>query len=139
MTLLSRSVRLAAAAASSLAFAGIANAEEPGYTYVEAGYVTIDLDDPVDSLDAITLGGSFAVSDRVHVFATYLDGDADADVFGSSFSVDTTQWTVGGGLNLPVAEGTDFVGRLAYVSVEAEAFGFSEDGDGYALSAGLRR
>lgn len=139
MTLLSRSVRLACvAAAGSLAFAGVANAEEPGYTYVEAGYVTIDLDDPIDSLDAFTLGGSLAVTDRVHLFATYLDGDADADVFGSSFSVDTTQWTVGGGLNLPIAAGTDFVGRLAYVKVEAEAFGFSEDGDGYSLSAGLR-
>ena len=139
MTPISRSARLAAvAAAGCLAFAGAAHAAEPGYTYVEAGYVTLDLDEPVDSLDAITLGGSLAVTDRVHLFATYLDGDADADAFGTRFSVDTTQWTVGGGLNVPVAAGTDFVGRLAYLKVEAEAFDFEEDGDGYALSAGLR-
>jgi hypothetical protein len=62
----------------------------------------------------------------------------DRGRFAHSFSVDVKQWAIGAGLNLPVATDTDFVGRLAYVKAEVEGFRASADGDGYALSAGLR-
>lgn len=139
MTTSIRSLRFACAAAlASAALASPALAEPPKYTYVEAGYASFDQDDPVDSVDGVTLGGSLAVTDTVHVFARYLDGDADFSIGGFGGSVDVKQWAIGAGLNLPVATDTDFVGRLAYVKAEVDGFGASADGDGYALSAGLR-
>jgi hypothetical protein len=135
MTLISRSLLLAGAV-GALALSGAAHAADPGYTYVEAGYLSIGQDAPVDDVSGFALGGSIAVTDRVHVYASYFDGDADVDAFDAS--IDVKQWTVGAGLNIPVAAGTDFVGRLGYVKAEADAFGYSVDGDGYSLSAGLR-
>lgn len=139
MTATIRSLRYACAAAlAAVAIAPPAFADELSYTYVEAGYSTIDQDEPVDSVDGVTLGGSVAVTDHVHVFARYFDGSADVSFGGFGGDIDLTQWVVGAGLNLPVATGLDFVGRLAYVKAEADGFGASADGDGYALSAGLR-
>lgn len=139
MTTSIRSLRFACVAAlAAAAIAPPAMADAPRYTYVEAGYTSIDQDDPIDSVDGFTLGGSLAVTDTVHLFARYLDGEADFSIAGFSGSLDVQQWAVGAGLNLPVATDTDFVGRLAYVKAEVDGFGASADGDGYALSAGLR-
>lgn len=139
MTTSIRSLRFACAAAlAAVAIAPPAMADAPSYTYVEAGYTSIDQDDPIDSVDGLTLAGSLAVTDTVHVFARYLDGEADFSFAGFDGSVDVSQWAIGAGLNLPIAAGTDFVGRLAYVKAEVDGFGASADGDGYALSAGVR-
>jgi hypothetical protein len=128
--------------ALGLALAGPAHADQPSYTYVEAGYVTIDLEDPLDSLDGFTLAGSLAVTDHVHVFASYLDGDTDFQAGPFRGSVDLQRWAVGAGLNYAIADGVDAVGRVAWVKAEADAdvagFGAAADEDGYAVSAGLR-
>jgi hypothetical protein len=139
MTTIAKCLRRAGlVVAGTCAFAGSALAAEPSYSYLEAGYQSANLDDPFDTLDGFTIAGSLAVTDRFHLFATYLDGDADFDLGFVDGSVDLKRFVVGGGLNVPVGTGVDFVGRLAYVDVSADLLGVSEDGNGYALSAGLR-
>lgn len=130
-------------AGSLLLVAGSAGAAEgPRYTYAEVGYVNIDIDD-IDGVgadgDGFNLAGSVAVADMVHLFGSYFDGDVDVDDFGfGEIGIDYTTFAIGAGLNYAISDTVDLVGRLAYLNAEAEAFGFSEDDDGYGLSAGAR-
>jgi hypothetical protein len=119
-------------------------AEGPRYTYGEIGYVNFDFDDfsgiGADG-DGFNVGGSVAIADMVHLFASYTDGDIDIDIDNFGFgeiSVDYTELSAGIGINYSVSETVDLVGRLSYVDVEAEAFGYSEDENGYGLGAGVR-
>jgi opacity protein-like surface antigen len=98
-------------------------------------------DDPEG--DGFGIGGSVAVTDLVHVFASYGDSDLDVDVLGINVDLGYTVLTAGAGLNYAVSETVDLVGQLEFVDVELEAdvpgFGSaSEDESGYGLSGGAR-
>ncbi|PZN35391.1 MAG: hypothetical protein DIU71_00095 [Proteobacteria bacterium] len=108
-------------------FAGQALAAEGlSYTYVEAGYVRTDVDSPNIDGDGFGLRGSLAVTDMVHVFATFSDQDLDG--------VDLESYEVGAGLNWPLQSNLDLVGTLSYVRQEIGRY----DDDGFALGLGLR-
>lgn len=115
-------------------------ADGPDYTYAEAGYFDLEFDD-VDVFDldgdGFYLGGSAAVTEMVHLFADY--GDGEIDVQNTALDADYTSLEFGAGINWRVAEGVDLVGRLAYVNAEVDVGGGNDvDEDGYALGAGAR-
>lgn len=116
-----------------LALASPAFADGLSYNYLEAGFAQIDLDDDIVDVDGdgFEIGGSFEVGDQLFVFADY--GSADFD-----FGVDLDQLSVGLGFHTPLSNNADFVAKIAYVSAEVSAFGFSADEDGFGASIGLR-
>ncbi len=118
---------------SLLALAGPALADGLNYNYIEAGYFEIDLDDSLIDVDGdgINVIGSFEVGESMFVTAEYATSDFD-------FGVDLDELYVGLGVHTPIGDNVDFVGTINYVSVEASAFGLSEDDDGFAATVGVR-
>lgn len=120
-----------------------AHAEGPRYTYLELGYVNIELDDPGflgedPDGDGFAFGGSVAVADMVHLFAGYTDSELDFSTPFGKVDVDYRTLSLGVGLNYAIASNIDLVGRLAYVNAEAKALGEKVDEDGYGISGGVR-
>jgi long-subunit fatty acid transport protein len=120
-----------------LALAAPALAADFSYNYIEAGYQEIDIDDDllggfdVDG-DGFGVGGSFEINDNWFIGASYSKADFD-------FGVDLTQLSLGAGYHVPLTNGSDFYGSLAFVRAEVSASGFgSVDDDGYAAEIGVR-
>ncbi|GEM_PF-1202042 len=120
----------------------------PRYTYVEGGWQHVELtgtgipgDEDPDG-DGFIGGGSYAVTDLIHVFASY--GAATLDVRSSDPSilntdVDLTQLDVGAGINYAVTDAIDVVARAAYVDTDADVDGSGSSSDGgYRLEVGVR-
>jgi len=116
------------AAALLLALPLAIQAAEPRYTYVEAGYFNFDLDDVNVDGDGFNVGGSLALTDLIHVVASYSDGETD------QFNLDFSELDLAVGLNYRLQPGLDVVGRVGYVDTEVENF----DDDGYSLEGLLR-
>ena len=118
---------------SLLALAAPALADGLNYNYLEAGYVEFDLDDDIIDVDGdgFGIGGSFEVGQSMFVTAGYSTADFD-------FGIDLDQLSIGLGVFSPIGDDVDFVGTISYVSVEASAFGLSEDDDGFEASLGIR-
>lgn len=115
-----------------LGVSGAGFAQTFDYNYVEGYYGTIDFDDLGVDGDGFGIGGSFAVSERFHVFGEYQKADLD-------FGVDVSQFDLGVGFNTPISDVVDVVARLAYVSAEVDVSGLgSADEDGYGAGVGLR-
>ena len=108
----------------------------PRYTYGEVGYTRLDIEDFDADGDMLGIGGSMAIADQFHIFASYDDGEVDPD-FGPE--IDITLLEVGGGINYGISDTVDLVGRLSWVSAELDAGGFGDvDDDGLGLFGGLR-
>ncbi len=123
---------------------GFAQAEDFDYTYAEAGYVSAEFDElgvDIDG-DGFDISGSFAITDRYHLFAEYSSLGFDAlALLGTDF--DINQLAVGGGMHHSLSPTIDFVGTLAFVDAEIDAtipglgsVGTSESG--FGIGAGLR-
>jgi hypothetical protein len=122
---------LAALAAAGLSGQALAQ-DGLSYSYLDVGYISTDLEDFDVDGDGFGLDGSIALTDKVHAVASYSDQEFD-------FGVDAKAYSVGAGLNWPLQQNLDLVGRLSYVKAELDAPGFSEfDDDGYGVEAGLR-
>jgi opacity protein-like surface antigen len=116
---------------------GVSLADEgPKYTYAEVGYAHVELDsfNSADG-DQVGLGGSLAVTDMLHIFASYAQGEVDA---GNFPTIDTTAAQAGLGLNFAVSPTIDLVGRVSYVYSKAELNNSDFDDTGYALDGGVR-
>ena len=111
--------------------AALAADSGPRYTYGELGYSNLDFDDFDADGDAWYVKGSFALTDMFFATAGYADGDLDVDSGGDS---DYTNFDLGAGINYPLNDTLDLVGRLSYISVDTDA----GDEDGYGLYAGVR-
>jgi len=123
------------ACALALFLAAPAFAETPSYSFVQAGYQSVDLDAggglDVDG-DGWALGGSFEIGEDFFAFASYSDT-------GFDFGIDLTQYQAGIGWHTGVSDNTDFFARAAYVSAEIDAPGFgSADESGYGIGIGVR-
>lgn len=82
--------------------------------------------------DGFAIGGSFEGGESWHVFGGY--GSTNFD-----FGVDLNELVIGAGYHTAISDTVDFVGELAYVSVEVEVpAGFTVDDDGIGVSIGLR-
>ena len=114
--------------AALVALSGTAvRAEEPSWSYLEAGYLNVDPDALSGSGDNWFAGGSFEFLQHLHVLARYLDGDYAA-------GVDQSYWKVGVGWHGLLGEKVDAVGELHWVDTEVANVG----DDGYQLTGGVR-
>ena len=119
-----------------LANAAAASDEGPNYTFFEAGYAHVEFDDFEADGDALTLQGSFALTDMFHLVGSYQDGEIESD-FG--FDVDVMTMELGGGMNFALSPTVDLVGQVTWITTELDAQGFGDvDDDGYGLGAGMR-
>jgi hypothetical protein len=118
---------------SLLTLAAPAMADGPNYNYIEGSYQRVTLDDgfiDVDG-DGFGIGGSVGIGDNWQLIGGYNSTDFD-------FGVDLDQLLIGGGFHTALTPNTDFVANLAYIRLDASAFGQSFDDDGYAASVGVR-
>lgn len=104
-------------------------AVEPGYTYVEAGYLHTDFDRHGDG-SGLLAGGSYALNRNIHAVAAYETADLDHEADYSAVSV-------GLGLNLPLRPGLDLVGRARFINADVDRPG-DDDETGFSLE-GLAR
>jgi hypothetical protein len=119
----------------SIAVLGLASqayaADGFSYSFIEAGYISTDLDDEtlgfdVDG-DGFALRGSVGFTDLLHGYVDYTNQDYDFGV-----SIDT--WEVGIGASHSLNPNADLVGRLGYAKFDAGVL----DENGFALQAGVR-
>lgn len=109
----------------------VALADEPRYTYVQGGYQYLDIDDLDIDGDGWFVGGSFGITERLHLLADYSDLGLD---FG--FDVSTLRLGIGG--HLPLDQGVHLVGEAGYVRAKVDhRFGDFTD-DGLFVSGGVR-
>lgn len=120
-------------AAGCLLVAGSALADGPDYTYGQLGYINVDVDDLNADGDGFSLAGSVAITDLVHLFGSYDDGELDRSGPGSDF--DLSRLRLGGGVNFAVSPTTDLVGTLYYVNMDLDDAG---DEDGFGLTGTVR-
>ncbi|MDH3546826.1 MAG: porin family protein [Gammaproteobacteria bacterium] len=115
-----------------LALSASASAEGFDYNYLTLGYGNIEFDNINVDGDGFGIGGSYAINDRVHVFAGYDTADLD-------FDVDATTLGLGIGYNTSLSDTVDMIARVSYESVEIDVPGFgSADDSGFGLGLGLR-
>lgn len=144
-----KSFLLAAMLAGS-AVAANAGANELSYTYVEAGYTQLNINDDLLADPEAAGGylrGSYAIAPQVYVFGGY--GSVSDDYGFQTVKLETTvdQAEVGIGYHMAFGERVDFTADIAYVrneiEVELTAPGFPresgrEDAKGGRASLGLR-
>lgn len=125
--------RIATAMLAALALAPLASqAEGPGYSYVEGGYVRTNIDGIGKDADGFVVRGSVELPRDFFLFASYID----QGVYG----IDIKQYGVGAGYAWSMTDTTDLYGKVGYAKAEADAdaYGFGLDDDGYSLGVGIR-
>lgn len=150
-----------------LLFAAATQAGEISYNYVEADYISADLDfservtdTGVDARlstgddDGFRIGGAWNIYGNWHVFGDYSNADQDVDASGNVGGVDLsasgdfeiTRWRAGVGYAWPVNDRWSLYGRVSYDAIEFEDFSFAgadvqiddTDDDGLGAEAGAR-
>ena len=103
------------------------------YTFVEAGFVSTEVDvGPFDvDGDGIGIHGSFALSENVHLRGGYSDQDYDFDIDGSVLNF-------GAGFNTALNADFDFVAHVSYYDVEVDTVIGDASDDGLGIGAGIR-
>ena len=124
---------LLAALLAAAPFAASAGGVE--YTYVEAGYVHLDVEDGND--DGFQLRGSVAVAENVYLHGGYASIETD------DFNVELEESQLGVGLRSDLGERADFIAELGYVRYDLsvdDVLGVSGSDyiDGGRVSVGLR-
>lgn len=121
------------AAASAIAFALPAAAQEIEYDYVEANlrYVEIDEGDFDIDGDGFRLAGSIEIGSRWHAFTAYENLEYDFDIGVDAFQI-------GGGYHYPIVPDLDLVAEISYLTVDGGTTGFNFDDSGLGASIGVR-
>jgi len=101
--------------------------EEVPWTYVEAGYLSVDPDNFSDSGDNWFAGGSIGFLKHFHAFAEYVNGDY-------SSNVSNTYWNFGAGWHGGLGDKADIVGQISWI--DSEIANVSDNG--YQLTGGVR-
>lgn len=117
----------------------LAQADQPSYTFVDGGYLRLDLDDISLDPTGFFIRGSVELAENWFLQAGYLNADDSTGLI----DVEIDQFNFGGGFKTAVGEDTSINVTLNYISAEAEAsyqYGgsFTEDEDGYGIGAGIR-
>lgn len=125
------------AAVAALLWPGGAFAEGPNWTFLEAGYQRMDVDDPMFDYkpDGFALNGSFAFHDKVFAFASY--GVLEDRVLTGE-DLEYTTWDAGIGYNVDLTDRTDIFATVSYVYAELDDGMFAVDDNGYGVSLGIR-
>lgn len=134
------------------------------YSYIEADYINLDIDDIGDNSGILddfddgsgyALRGSVALNDRWFAFSEFSQTDADATFFDDQdmlvpADTEVKRFNIGLGLTTPMSDRTDIVVRGAYSDIDFDDFDFgasdslspndlTEDpSDGFFVDAGLR-
>ena len=114
-----------------LAFSASASAQGFDYNYLYVGYGNTDFDGINADGDGFAFGGSYAVDDRLHVFAGYETADLNS-------VVDVTRWNAGIGYNTTISDTIDMFARLSYESLDFDVPVVGADDNGYGFSVGGR-
>lgn len=104
------------------------------YSFIDAAYVTTDVDALSKDLDGWLLRGSFEPVENLFIYGGY--NDQSVTIRGVDADLET--WALGVGYAFPLAEMVDLYGKAGYVSADASVGPFDEDDDGYELGVGLR-
>ena len=103
-------------------------ADPPPWTFVEAGYANLDLDDQSDDGDGVFVGGSFGL-ENWHFFGRYQDASTD------DLDIDVERLVLGAGWHGGLlTEKADLFAEVAYVDAEIEPI----DDEGYFVRGGVR-
>jgi len=115
-----------------LAMSGAAFGEGFGYTYLQASYGTVDIDNVSVDGDGLGLSGSFGITDNLNIVGGYQTADFDS-------LADADEWRLGLGVHTSITEMMDVTAAVSYIDVEFDALGIpvAED-DGFGLDVGLR-
>ena len=102
----------------------VAAPDGPSYTYVEAGWTQVKvnddlLDDP--KLDGGYIRGSYAIGLQAYVFGAWSQVSRSYGVPGGSLKLELDQPELGIGYRLPMSDRVDFTADLAWVRQNAEA------------------
>jgi hypothetical protein len=105
------------------ATAAHAQSSDFSYTYLEGGYLNVDLDNPNADGDGLFLGGSVLVADTIIL-------SADFDYVDFNRGIDIRTIELGVGVPLPLAPGFDIVVEGGYLdaSVDTPFGNFDDDG-----------
>jgi Ax21 family sulfation-dependent quorum factor len=103
------------------------DAADLDYSYIEAGYSNIDIDNGPEA-DGWSVGGSAAVSENFHVFGSYTRDELDQS------NVEIRPWRIGLGWNRSISDGSDLVVRANYLDFSGSAI----DVDGWETEVGVR-
>ena len=106
-----------------------AMADGMNYSYVEADYVDLDIDN-APSGDGFAVRGSVGFANNWFAFADYVDASVDV--------IDIENIAVGIGGHFPINDTLDVVGRVGYTESDLSSGPFSASDDGYLLTAGVR-
>ena len=117
---------------SLMAMSGLAFADGFSYTYVQASYGTVDIDNVSVDGDGLGLNGSFGITDSLNIVGGYQSSDFDS-------LAEADEWSLGLGVHTPITELMDVTASVSYVDLEFDALGVpvAED-DGFGLNVGLR-
>ena len=110
-------------------------AEKPIYSYVEAGYNDVDVDNlgGVDDEGNGVFGGvSFGFFKNFHAFGRYNTDNTDTS------DIDLNTLTVGGGWHGLLGEKADLIVDVAWIDQEFDGSGFEADDSGYFVRVGAR-
>lgn len=123
-------------------------AESPNWTFVEASYLSSDID--IDGWnefggikpDGFELAGSVGIGDWVFLDLRYSEESDEIEVYTYDVDFDFKRLGVGAGVVWGVTDTTDLYGRLAHEdwSVETCAIGYSDhvDENGFSYAFGAR-
>ena len=110
------------------AIPGAAIAEDgPSWSYVEAGFNSVDLDELDDDGDGYFIGASFG-GKHWHVFGRFIDNTTDDS------DLDITRYFVGGGWHGLLGEKADLLAEAAYLNADYDVV----DDSGYFIRGGVR-
>lgn len=117
--------------ASLLAVPAVSMAEGLSYNFVEASYLSVDIDGVSGNADGFGVGGSYLFGKTVFGAAGY-----------SSLSykgVDSDSFNIGAGLRHGLTDKVDLVGSagLLFAKIDVNGFG-SDDDTGYFVQGGVR-
>ena len=130
---MNKKLALAALLAAGTAFS--AQAAEPSYSYVQAGYnwagVSPDIGSDVD-LNGWNLDGSLEFAEHFYGFVGYQDSDGD--------DWNASTWNLGLGYKMNVADNTSWFLQTKYIdeTLEYGPASFKESDSGFGIGAGVR-
>ena len=111
-----------------LAIPGVAIAEDgPSWSFVEAGFNSVNLDELDDNGDGYFVGVTFG-GEHWHVFGRFIDNTTDES------DLDITRWYAGGGWHGLLGEKADLLAEAAYLKADYDIV----DDSGYFVRGGVR-
>ena len=127
-------------AAAVMAASVPAFAESPDWSYVEASYLSSEIDGLGDELEpeGFEIKGSWLVSEHLFVDGAYSSQEDDINTILGDIDLELDVYNLGVGARFPVAASTDLYGRVSYENWKLELDSFDEDENGYGIAAGVR-